>query len=163
MSTRSLENVPDLAVVPAQEMLGHVRPRGQFEVRAIRSEQVPGGMLEEFHISGQKVGGAELLVSLRLLTTDPGDRRVVFSLPGGAGAFPDGDAALAREDVRRQSCGRSIGWGAGARRRTTPWRAGTIRSGWRATATATPICSTTWRRSGRRMTGCMRASSAPTR
>ena len=85
----SLEPAGGLVAVPAGELLGHVRPGDQLTVRRIGAESTPFGPLEEVHISGQSVGGAEVFVSLRMLISDRSDPRVVFSLPGGAGAFPD--------------------------------------------------------------------------
>ncbi len=78
-----------LAPVPAAEMLGHVRPRRQFAVRYTGSEACAAGDIEEYHISGAMVDGTETFVSLRLLVTAPDQKRLVFSLPGGAGAFRD--------------------------------------------------------------------------
>ncbi len=75
----------ELAPVPAEAMLGHLRPRGERSIRRIATE----GPIEEFHVSGCSVGGAELFVSLRMLVTDRSDPRIVLSLPGGAGALRD--------------------------------------------------------------------------
>ncbi len=88
---------PALRPVPAEELLGDLRPVHQYRVDTLPEESFDGLTVRRHLISGMQRNGVDVVMSLRLFLRHPADSAVVFTLPGGGGRVDDNRMAwLAR-------------------------------------------------------------------
>jgi hypothetical protein len=75
--------------VPRQNMLGHLRPAVQYAIRHLATEQRGEATMHRYLVSAGAYRGSEVAVHLQLCLHDAADPRVVLSIPGGGGSFPE--------------------------------------------------------------------------
>lgn len=98
-------SMADLPTVPAEELLAEVANPAKYQVTLVNRQSLAEGEFSSYQLVSHAAGGEPVVLSVRVLIAKPDEEQIVFSIPGGAGVFPDQTIVwLARLLKKNQAC-----------------------------------------------------------